>query len=484
MGPLIRLDWHLLTASWPARSAVLVFGLAAILAVAAGLQWQERYQAVAEPEREQVRRAARELNSIFDGIADGTVTPFDLRRPQDEWPPYAEYIIDPRDPYAASYYHYQLADLPPGPVMALAHGVTPLHPNHVLIHSVALNKLFRPGAPPERTNPTVLALGRFDLLAVILVLVPLMAIASLHDAKAREIEAGISPILQSVGIRISALLNLRLMFRGGLLVAVVAAAVVAAGVVSAAPTGRLTLFAVGACAYTVLWIVITGAIAARSRSAIGSAVLSLALFAGLVLVGPGVAESLARPLGLIKPRALVDAEIRALGREWGSEERDDERIQYVAETFWDLPGGVLPECADYAVAFDNWSSAKLADHAFGQAHASAHDASKEFDRRLDILAVFVPPLGFRRAMEEVAGSSAARAQSFEQSVIDYHARWLNRGIEALVNCARWDRAAFEAAPAYVWEEPAPRTSTLGYAFAGFTLWGGLGLLLLSRTRTG
>ena len=484
MGPLIRLDWHLLQASWPARLAVGFFGLAAILAVASGLQWQDRYKAVAEPEREQVRSSAQELSSIYDGIADGTVTPFDLRRPQDEWPPYAEYVIDPRDPYAASYYHYQLADLPPGPAMALAHGVTPLHPNHVLIHSVALNNLFRPGAPPERTNPAVLALGRFDLLAVILVLVPLMAIALLHDAKARETEAGISPILQSVGIRTNTLLTVRVLFRGGLLLAIVAAAVVAAGVVSGAPVGRLALFTIGASAYTVFWIAITGAIAATSRSVIGSAVLSLALFAAVVLVCPGVAESLARPDGLVEPRALVDAEIRALGREWGSEEREDARIQYVAETYWGVPDGVLPECADYTVAFRNWSSARLADHAFSEAHASAHEASNTLDRRLDILGVLVPPLGFRRAMEEIAGSSAARAQAFEQSVIDYHAQWLDRGTEALLSCTRWDRAAFEAAPTYAWEEPAPSSITLGYAFAGFAIWGGLGLVLLPRPREG
>ncbi|MEM1191670.1 MAG: DUF3526 domain-containing protein [Pseudomonadota bacterium] len=481
MGPLIRLDWALLRASWPARLAVLVFALASTLAVAAGLQWQDRYEAVAEPERQQVRQSAEKLYSIFDGMADGTVTPFDLRRPQNEWPLFSEYVFDPQDPYAASFYYQQLAYLPPGPVMALAQGVTPLLPNHVLIYTQSLNVLFQPGAAPERTNPALLALGRFDLLAVILILVPLMAIAILHDAKAREREAGIFPMLQSLGVKSSALFNRRLVFRGGLLLAIVALSVIVAGVVSGAAAGRLALFTLMACIYALFWAAITGAIAAKSRSAVGSAALSLALFAALVLVGPGVAESLARPDGLLKPRALVDAEIRALAREWGPADRDDDRIQFVAETYWGLNGGVFPDCADYRYAFEVFSNRRLADQAFSEAQASAHDATTLLDRRLDALAVLVPPLGFRRAMEAIAGSSAARAQAFERSVVDYHAQWRDRATDDLINCRRWDRATFDPAPAYVWKEPDPGPTTLAYALAGLLLWTGLSLFLVSRT---
>ena len=482
MTQFLRLDAALLRASWPARLAIFIFALAVILAVGSGIDWQSRYEAIAAPERELVRTSAQDLSEIYDGIAAGTVTPSNLRLPEDQWPPLAEYVIDPRDPYQAIYNHYQLADLPPGPIMALAHGVTPLHPNHVLIHSRALHNLFRPGALPERTNPAVLALGRFDLLTVIMVLAPLMAIALLHDAKARETEAGISPILNSVGARTNAVLGARILFRGGLLIGTVAVTVLAAGVVSGAPVGRLALFTVGACAYTAFWVTLTGMIAATIRSAIGSAALGLTLFAVLCLIGPGVAESVARPDGLVQPRALVDAEITALRREWGREGRDDERVQYVAETYWGAPGGVLPDCADHSVAFRSLSANRLADQAFREALASVHGASMTFDRRLDILGALVPPLGFRRAMEEIAGSSAARAQIFEQSVIDYHATWRDRGMDALINCQTWDRAAFEAAPSYAWEEPAPRRTTLSWALAGLGLWGGFGLVLLFRTR--
>ena len=478
MGPLIRLDWALLQASWPARLAVLVFALAAILAVGAGLQWQHRYEAVAAPEREYVQAAARDLSEIYDGIEAGTVIPSNLRVPEEDWPPLAEYIIDPRDPYQASYNHYQLADLPSGPVMALANGVTPLQSNHVLLHSRALHKLYKPNTVPERTNPTVLALGRFDLLAVILILVPLTAIALLHDAKARETDAGIATLLHSVGLRIHTVLGLRLVFRGGLLVIIVAVTVVAAGTVSGAAAGRLALFTLGACAYAAFWIAIIGAIAARSRSAIGSAVFGLTIFAAFGLIGPGFAESLARPDGLVQPRALVDAEIKTLERKWNTAERDEERIQYVAETYWGVPDGILPECANHTVALRVWSFNRLADQAFGKALLSAHEASMIFDRRLDILGALVPSLGFRRVMEEIAGSSAARAQLFERSVMDYHAQWRDRGAKALVTCMDWDRETFEAAPSFSWREPRPESDVIGLWVCGLIVWLGICVVVL------
>ena len=459
--------------------AALLFALPAAAATVSGIQWKHRYLAVADPDRTQVQAASIELSEIYDGIEAGTLEPFDLRLPEDERPDSA-YVKDPRDPYAATYFHYQLAELPPGPAMALVNGVTLLHPNHVLIHGRALHELFRPGAPPERTNPALLALGRFDLLAVLLVFVPLCSIALLHDARSRELEGGTQLVLDSLGAGTHAIFRTRVLFRGALVTGCVVVAVGVAGIVAGVPSGRLFLLVLGATAYTALWVAIVGTIASVTSRSIGSIALALVVFLLLVFVGPGLSESLVRPDGLVTSRALVDAEIRALDRVWGATDRQQKRIAHVAKTYWGIPSGELPDCAYHADAYPDWSSRRIADHAFSQALASAHSASVILDRRLDLIGLVFPPLGFKRAMQEVAGSGPARAQLFEQRVHDYHAQWRDRGADALINCRRWNREAFAAAPTFHWEEPAPSVRTLSYAFAGLCLWSVLGFAALWR----
>lgn len=481
MRHLFRLDRRLLRASYLFWLTLFFFFLATLLAVTSGIEWGSRYASVAEPERKTALASKRGLEEVFDGIDDGSMKPTDLRLPEDEWADGGAYVIDPRDPYASSYFHYQLAELPPGPMMALAIGTTPLHPNHVLIHTRALHELFRPGTPAERTNPLLLSMGRFDFLTVLIFIIPLFAIALLHDAKARETESGIDKLLSSLGISEFDLLKSRSLQRGSLLLFIVATAVVFAGLVTGAPPARLLILLLAAFAYTLLWLLTVAALAGRSRSALGSASICLAAYVGIVLVAPGMAEATLRPVGLLEPRALADAKVRAVEREWGGDLRESERIRYVAETFWAVPNGALKSCSMYPTALKDWSMRRLADDKFYKALEESHTAAKVFDRRLDLAGAVVPTLGFRRAVEELAGSGARRSRLFEEAVMDYHTQWRERGSRALIDCARWSRTDVENAPTFQWKEPSPSSGTLALFSAGALAWSVFACFLLLWT---
>ena len=466
IGAIIRLDLALLVRSRAAwLMAVLLIGTAA-LALSSGLDWRERYLGAAENARLQVVKDRAVLAVVYDGIASGRQQPTDV----DSFDGNGEFIPDPRDPYVAGFYHTQLAELPPGPLLGLATGSTEFRATHHRIKSVPLSSLMRVGEPAERVNPGALAAGRFDLLAFILYLCPLALALLLFDATAREREGGLAPLLGGLGATKRELLIGRGLTRGGLVIAIaLAASGVGIGLVGASDATAITGWLVGTLIYLLFWTLLLLWVASSKLGMVGSAAVAVGIWVALMLLSPGLVERTLRPDGLLEPRALAEAAVRQVGREINADPAAQAAAKArVARDYWNIDFATAPACANREGVLVEYVERRLSDETYSAAMRQGASREALYDIRLDRWGWVSPALAVRRSMESFAGVDPARQRAFDEQVIGYHAQWRNRITEALFACRGLDRAAFEAAPRFVWQAPS----------VGATGWTGIGAALL------
>ena len=462
---LIRLDLALLRRSKAFWLLMLLLSGAATLALVSGLDWRERYLGAAEAAREQVAEDRQALVDIYDGMEAGTLEPSDVDSFDDDGP----FVPDPRDPYVGGFYHTQLAELPAGPLLGLATGSSELRATHHLIRSVSIASLMRIGEPAERVNPAALAAGRFDLLAFIVFLCPLALVVLLFDACAREREAGMAPLLAGLGPTKREMLLARGITRGGAILAVaLTASLIGVGLIGAIDTATSLWWLIGVTAYIALWTALLLFLASTGLSVVGSAAVAVSLWVALLLLSPGMVERSLRPSGLLEPRALAEADVRAVIRE--ATESDAARAaakQQVAEDYWRIDFTSAPECANREAVLSDYVERRLSDETYAAATREGAAREAMYDVRLDRWSWLSPPLAFRRAMETLAGVDPVRQRAFEEQVLAYHATWRDRVTDALFACEGFDRASFEDAPQFVYREPSSSVAArLGIAPAG------------------
>lgn len=411
------------------------------------------------------------LVDVYDAMDAGTLEPSD----NDSFDGTGEFIPDPRDPYVAGYFHTQLAELPAGALLGLATGSSELRANHHLIRSISIASLMRVGEPAERVNPAALAAGRFDLLAFIMFLCPLALVVLLFDACAREREAGMTPLLAGLGATQRELLMARGITRGGAVLAVALIASIAGiSLAGALGTAASIEWCLGTIVYIALWTALLLFLASTGLSLFGSAAMAVSLWVALLFVSPGVVERALQPSGLLEPRALADAEVRAVVRR--ATASDAARVaarQRVAEEYWGIDFAEAPACANRETVIPTYVERRLSDEVYATAMRTGAAREAVFDVRLDRWSWLSPPLAFRRGMETLAGVDPARQRVFEDQVLTYHAAWRDRVTHAVLACEELDRASFESAPRFDFEEPAGGLA----AWFGTALAGGLAVLL-------
>jgi len=469
---LAWLDLALLRRSRLAWATLLVLVIAGMLSLAGGMDWRGRYAGAAASTIDGAAVARAELVAIWDGIADGTVTPTN----DSTYDGNSKYTPDPRDPYVAGFYNKQAAVLPPGPLLGLSTGSSELRASSHTVDGTPLAGLMRVGVPAERVNPGALAAGRLDVLAFLLFICPLGLIALLFDASAREREDGIAPLLASLGATRRQLLAARGLVRGGLVVGVaLLVSVIGFVVIGVEDIGRMGLWLVGTTIYLLFWTALCLAIAATRLGSVGAAATAGGVFVALLLVAPGITERALRPAGLFEARALADADLRAIMRKDGAPEMADRTIDAVGKRYWQIDFATAPSCARREGALKDYSIRRLLDESYVASIRDGETREALFDARLDNWGWLVPSLGIRRALEAVAGADPARQRAFEMAVVDYHAQFRDRVTRTILSCARFSRADFDTTPRFVWVEPPVPAPTLLPALLA-TLVGAIALL--------
>ena len=234
-------------------------------------------------------------------------------------------------------------------------------------------------------NPTVLALGRFDLTFVVVVIMPLLMIAVSFDVLGGERSRGTLRIAAAQAARLDRFVWKRLMLRNGALwltLIVIAAVAALVQAPDASRIGRILRFAAwtGATAtYALLWFgLVAAAVAWLKRSETVAASL-VAGWAVLVLAVPALADAAGEALNPPPSRLAYLSQMR--------------EAQNVANREVDrLTQGFLLDHPELTVADES------APVPF---HRSAYLANLEVERRTaPVLAAFAHAYAQRRALRE------------------------------------------------------------------------------------
>ena len=283
---LLRTELALVLRSRLAAVSLLLLVAVASLAVFAGLLTMES------------QRAAIERSIAAQGIEQAVVA--------------RQYTGEEGDAGSVGYYGFHATWHPPAPLAFAATGQRDVQPYLLRVRLLGLqSQLYE----SDTANPEMMLSGTFDFAFVLVYLLPLVAIALMHDLVTSEREAGRLGLVLATTDRPWRLWGRRVALRYGLVLAGVllplAAGCAIAGV---APSLALTVAGI-AMLYAAFWFAMFAFLAARARNSAGGAMAMFAVWLALTLLLPTVANTLinrAVPAGrgvdlMLAQRQLVHA---------------------------------------------------------------------------------------------------------------------------------------------------------------------------------
>jgi len=199
----------------------------------------------------------------------------------------AETMTEPQDAGSIAYSRFHVVADPPGPwafvALGVRDGAVPLQ----RIRMLGLEAQIHDG---ELVHPELASAGSFDFAFVVIFLLPLALVATLHDLRSGEAEAGRLSFLTAVVADSRKFWLYRACVRFLLALAATAGPLCLGAVVVGAPLGPLPGLVLTLAAYGATWTLVAMVIALRPAArSVGSAVVLLSLWCFSVLVLPGLA---------------------------------------------------------------------------------------------------------------------------------------------------------------------------------------------------
>lgn len=449
---VFRLEWRILRRDRAAQAILMVFAVFLVLAALAG----GRHAAAVD---EGVSRALEAQHARLSALEQASGAGRDASDPM----------------WVGREGGARLAVLPAAPLASLAVGQRDTAAQAVLVttalHADAVRDTETAMATPMRQTT-----GAFDPAFLFVVLFPLVIIALSYDLLSGERERGTlalllsQPVSQSAlvmgkaGARAVALCAVTLVFAGvGLFIA-------GASLDTAAAWAQVGLYGALLVSWALFWFAAAVVAGAWVKNSVQSALVLVGLWLVLVVVVPGLVYVAIDTLYPPPSRLALVHEAREAARDVertlvGLEGRHDQDV-----TSGDFTRKVIE--AEEAVAART-----------DEVH-EVHEA--QLERRQEVVSAlrFVSPaLVVQLALEDIAGSGAARHERFEAQVDVYRDTYRAYFVEKIRAGARLTAADRAAVPNFVFEEEAT-SALLGRVLAGvFTLLI-LGAALLAAARPG
>lgn len=289
IGTLVRHELRLLWRDGVLVTTAGIFALAVLAATVNGLSWAQRQSKIVDDIRREERARFAHVTTRLRDIEHKRYVATD---------PYE----DPSRPsIAGGWMAYRFATAPPSPLAALAVGQTDLRPGYMgaTVWSTSwptwINRRVLVGES-EIDNPISLVAGRFDLVFVVVYLLPLLVIGLTQGMLADERERGTLALLAVQPLRMEMLVSAKVVTRA-LIVGVSLALLAAVAILtlterSATAYLRLSAWLTIAASYGCLWFAI-GVLAStcRGSSAVNAMRLASA-WVGLVVVTPALLNAL------------------------------------------------------------------------------------------------------------------------------------------------------------------------------------------------
>ena len=372
--------------------------------------------------------------------------------------------LSAKDPRDAVWIGQQgtLAVLPPAPLAAVAVGQRDLHPQAVRV-STSVHLTAERETETPMSGPTRLTTGAFDPAFLFVVLFPLVVIALSYELLTGERERGTLAMLLSqplsqralvfgkAGARWVALCGVTLSFAGvGLLVAGV-------------PLGGgawlpAALYGCVLAAWALFWFAAAVAVNAWGQTSAGNALLLVGLWLVVVVVVPGLVNVTVDAVHPAPSRvelmheareAALEVERELAGLE-GRHDRDTKTAGYAREVV-DVQQELARRSAPVLGAMREQVRARQA--------------------LVETLRFLSPAIVVQLALEDVAGSGAARQQRFEAQVDALHGTFRDAWFARVRAGRRVSAGDLASIPTLVFEDEPAAT------LAGRVLSGVLGLLL-------
>lgn len=427
---VLRLEWRILRRDRAAQAVLAIFAVFLVVSAWAGGRYASTLEGgLARTQAEETqRRQALEAELI---ALEGSSTPLSAR--------------DPRDPvWMGEDGAAHLAVLPPSPLAPVAVGQRDLHPQAVRV-TTGVHLTAQRETETPMSGPTRLATGAFDPAFLFVVLFPLAIIALGYELLSGERERGTLAMLLSQPVTQRALVlgkaSARAIALSVITVLFALLGLAVAGADLGAPGAPLhaALYALLLVAWASFWFAAAVAVNAWGGTSARNALLLVGLWLVVVVVVPGLVrvavDTFYPPPSRIEllhqAREATQAAKGKLDRLEGRHDRKpqaDGFAQRVVEVEEELARRSAPVLTEL------------------------RDALRQRQELVDTLRFLSPAMVVQLALEDVAGSGAARHERFEAQVDAFHRTFRAWFVERIRSGARLTTADLADVPALTYEE--------------------------------
>lgn len=369
--------------------------------------------------------------------------------------------------------------LPPAAGAALALGTSGLLPQSI---EVGTRTRHTQAANQNLANPALASSGGFDLAFVLVVLLPLAAIALAWRVQAHDRELGTWRLINAVPGATRGLFTAALLLRLALLCSapLLAGALAVFGFAGLGAQALLAWgsFALVALLYALLWLALAGALNLSTAASPTLALSLVGLWLLAVFVVPAAIEAGAAPL---PSRLATIAELRALD---AASRVDGEALEegYRASHPEAMPGELTPQKGDHRIRL--FSTQLAFDLKAAPIVAKVDAAVAREYARVERLSWLSPALAAQLALEAIAGSDLRRHQHFMAQADAYQTRWRDYFRPLILSMRNLRAADYDGIPRFSYAAPPAATTPLAHTAAAVAVWllGALALMAAARRR--
>jgi ABC-2 type transport system permease protein len=448
MTPFARMvahEWRMLNAGRLAAGALIVIALAAAYAATNGARWTttvaERITATAADEATRLGAMRAEVIEIEAGRAAA-----------------ARFRDPTRAAWVGEFLGNPFATWPLAPLTAWSIGQRDLLPSYLKVGTLSRDAwMFE----DEIEHPLHLALGRFDLAYVAIVLLPLIALALSFDLLSSEREAGTLPLLLAqpltLGTVVAAKGLVRVAWLGVMVITIVGAGVLLAPPEAWSPAliARAGLWTATAFVYSVFWVGLAALVNLFGGGSAANAVRLTACWMLLVIVVPAVLALAAAALHPAPPRLVVHERGRELRRDMGPQLAD------ILEAHYQRHPDQRPATFDQTDWAPGYYASQIPRDAALQPLYDAHDAQAAAQQALvDRWRWISPALLAQASFHDLSGTSPREFQRFMAAVASFHDAWRAFFYPRLFARAPMTAADYDRLPAFRFV-PEPERAVFG-----------------------
>jgi len=428
-----RNEWRLLLADRSPRILAMLFALIAAYGAWNGRQWG-RFQETTLAELAQAD--AKRLGAL-DSLL--------LRAEQD-----STVLLPPAGALGASF-ATRHAVLPVPALAVLAVGASDLHPYYARV-SVRSKASFM--ASDEVENPHNLLAGRFDLVFVVVWVLPLLLIALTYNTVTGERDQGTMALWRAQPVPATrvllAKLGVRAVFVLGLAVVLLVLAAFVGGAPLADPAVALRFLAwlSVVALYALFWLAVITIVNATARSSAASAVLLLGSWLIVVVVVPATVSAAVAAVYPSPSRVALTTELRAAS-DRAAAQGDTAVNQFLADHPEMLQTGTL-------AASNSWgrtlATQERANDAMRPVYAAFDSALARQHAAAGLASMLSPAVMAQEALQDVADRSLARFRYFDGAVDRHHQAWQAFFFQRVFGERPMRRAELATLPAFAFRD--------------------------------